>query len=76
MEITAWAEKHFQKSFSVVNTGHCAIHKCRLKLYLSRLARLGAWPGEVGPRCRYFKSKKLIYLDQTKSTAEPEYTKT
>ena len=32
MEITAWAQEHFQKSLSV-KTVHYAIHKCRLKFY-------------------------------------------
>lgn len=31
MEISAWAQEHFQ-SLSV-NPVHCAMHKCRLKLY-------------------------------------------
>jgi len=32
LEITAWAQEHFQKSLSV-NTGHRNVHKCRLELY-------------------------------------------
>ncbi|KAK3545415.1 hypothetical protein QTP70_007410 [Hemibagrus guttatus] len=35
MEITTWAQEHFQKTFSV-NTIHRAIRRCRLKLYRSK----------------------------------------
>ncbi|MGL4878608.1 hypothetical protein [Paraclostridium dentum] len=32
LDITAWAQEHFQKSLSV-NTVRCAIQKCQIKLY-------------------------------------------
>ncbi len=35
MEITTWAQEYFQKTLSV-NTIHCAIRRCRLKLYRSK----------------------------------------
>ncbi|KAK3510745.1 hypothetical protein QTP70_021334 [Hemibagrus guttatus] len=35
MEITTWAQEHFQKTLSV-NTIHRAIRRCRLKLYRSK----------------------------------------
>ena len=62
LEITAWAQEHFQKSLSV-NTAHHAIHKCRLKLYH---AEKKPYVNRIQKHCRLLWTKAHLKWTETK----------
>ena len=61
MEITAWAQEHFQKSPSV-NTVHCSVHIFWLKLYH---AKKKAYVNMNWKLCRLLRVKAYLKLRQS-----------